>query len=102
MNLRRARRLSRNSRFLFSRIRSPDWEERSPPTRSGSSKSQSVSLNISENARPPGDRELAAQHLLIGVAERIDGEIADEAIIAELHELRDRAHAALGQFSEQS
>jgi hypothetical protein len=34
------------------------------------------------------------------IAERVDGEIADEAILAELHELCDRAYSALRRLSE--
>jgi hypothetical protein len=46
------------------------------------------------------DRQLlirlaAVTDLLLSIAEQVDGEIADEAILAELNELRDRAHSAL-------
>ncbi len=47
-------------------------------------------------------RLAAVTDILIEVAERINGDIADEAILAELHELRDRAHAALRRLSEQA
>ncbi len=40
-------------------------------------------------------RLAAATEIVLAVAERIDGEIADEAILAELHELLDRANRAL-------
>jgi hypothetical protein len=54
--------------------------------------------------RPPDDlaliRLLGATELLLTLAEQVDSEIADEAILAELHELRDRAHSALRQLSE--
>jgi hypothetical protein len=45
-------------------------------------------------------RLVGATELLLTLAEQVDGEIADEAILAELHELRDRAHSALRQLSE--
>jgi hypothetical protein len=54
--------------------------------------------------RPPDDlaliRLVGATELLLTLAAEVDGEIADEAILAELHELRDRAHSALRQLSE--
>jgi len=44
-------------------------------------------------------RNLAAA--AAGIArDQVDGEIADEAILAELHELRDRSYSALRQLSE--
>jgi hypothetical protein len=45
-------------------------------------------------------RLVGATELLLSVAERVDGEIADEATIAALYELRERAYAALLRFSE--
>ena len=45
-------------------------------------------------------RLVAATDVLLAIAERVDGEIADEAILVELYELRDRAQAALRQLSE--
>jgi len=42
----------------------------------------------------------AATDLLLTLAEQVDGEIADEAILAELYELRDRAYSALRRLSE--
>jgi hypothetical protein len=42
----------------------------------------------------------AATEILLAVAERIDGEIVDEALLADLYELRDRAHDALRHLSE--
>jgi hypothetical protein len=45
-------------------------------------------------------RLLGATELLLTLAEQVDGEIADEAILAELHELRDRAYSALRQLTE--
>jgi hypothetical protein len=51
------------------------------------------------NDDPPerGDliRLAAIVEVLLTVAERIDGELVDEALIADLYELRDRAHSAL-------
>jgi hypothetical protein len=44
-------------------------------------------------------RLVGATELLLTLAEQVDGEIADEAILVELHELRDRAYAALPQLS---
>jgi hypothetical protein len=40
-------------------------------------------------------RLAAVTEIVIAVAERVDGEIADEAVLAELHELHDRALSAL-------
>ena len=45
-------------------------------------------------------RLAAATEILLTIAERVDGEIVDEAILAELHELRDRAETALRRLSE--
>jgi hypothetical protein len=45
-------------------------------------------------------RLVGATELLLSVAERVDGEIADEAILATLYELRERAYAALLSLSE--
>jgi hypothetical protein len=45
-------------------------------------------------------RLVGATELLLKLAEQVDGEIADEAILAELNELRDRAYSALGSLSE--
>ena len=45
-------------------------------------------------------RLAAATELLLSVAERVDGEIADEAILAELYELRDRAYSALHDLTK--
>ena len=45
-------------------------------------------------------RLAAATEVLLAIAERVDGEIVDEAILAELHELRDRAVSALRRLSE--
>ena len=56
------------------------------------------------HGEPPehGDliRLAAAVGVLVPIAERVDGEIVDEAILAELYELRDRAQSALRQLSE--
>jgi hypothetical protein len=53
---------------------------------------------------PPERGELirlaAVVDVLIPIAERVDGEIADEAILAELYELRDRAQSALRDLSK--
>jgi hypothetical protein len=43
---------------------------------------------------------VAVVEVLLPIAERVDGEIVDEAILAELYELRDRAHSALHLRSE--
>jgi hypothetical protein len=45
-------------------------------------------------------RLVGATELLLTLAEQVDCEIADEAILAELYELRDRADSALRQLSE--
>ena len=45
-------------------------------------------------------RLAAATELLLSVAERVDGEIADEVILADLYELRDRADSALQRLSQ--
>ena len=45
-------------------------------------------------------RLAAATEVLLGVAERVDGEIADETILADLYELRDRAYSALHLLSQ--
>jgi hypothetical protein len=45
-------------------------------------------------------RLVGATELLLTLAEQVDGEIADEAILAELQELRERAYSALCQLSE--
>jgi hypothetical protein len=45
-------------------------------------------------------RLVGATELLLTLAEQVDGEIADETIVANLYELRDRAHDALRQLSE--
>jgi hypothetical protein len=48
---------------------------------------------------PPERNELvrltAIIELLLTTAERVDGELVDEALIADLYELRDRAHTEL-------
>lgn len=45
-------------------------------------------------------RLAAATEVLLSIAERVDGEIADEAVLADLYELRDRAYSALRDLSE--
>ena len=54
------------------------------------------------NGDPPAPNDLirltALIDLLIPTAERIDGELVDEALMADLYELRERAHAALNRF----
>jgi hypothetical protein len=45
-------------------------------------------------------RLVGATELLLSVAERVDGKIADEATIAALYELRERAYSALLRLSE--
>jgi hypothetical protein len=56
------------------------------------------------NGEPPerGDliRLAAVLEVLIPVAERVDGEIVDEAILGELYELLDRVQSALRLLSE--
>jgi hypothetical protein len=47
-------------------------------------------------------RLVAATEIVLTLAERIDGEIADEAILAELHELHDRACHALRRLAERA
>lgn len=51
------------------------------------------------NDDPPerGDlvRLAAAVEVLLQIAERVDGEFVDEALLADLHELRDRAFTAM-------
>jgi hypothetical protein len=48
---------------------------------------------------PPDHNDLirlaAIIELLLPTAERVDGELVDEAFIADLYELRDRAHTEL-------
>lgn len=55
------------------------------------------------DAESPDRAELirlaAASEVLLEIAERVDGEIADEAILAELRDLRDRAVSALDHLS---
>jgi hypothetical protein len=55
------------------------------------------------NGDPPerGDlmRLAAASEVLLSIAEQVDGEIVDEAVLADLYELRDRAYAALERLS---
>ena len=40
-------------------------------------------------------RLAAIVETLLGAAERIDGELVSEALLADLHELRDRVYVAL-------
>jgi hypothetical protein len=56
-----------------------------------------MSARVDAELRDRADliRLAAASELLLAIAERVDGDIADEAILAELHELHDRAVAAL-------
>jgi hypothetical protein len=58
------------------------------------------SLNDDAVERADLVRLLAATHVLLAVAERIDGDLVDEALLADLHELRDRAESALRRVSE--
>lgn len=44
-------------------------------------------------------RLVAVTQILLEIAERVDGEIVDEALFADLYELRDRAEAALRRVS---
>jgi hypothetical protein len=61
-------------------------------------------MSVALNCDPPerGDliRLTAILELLLTTAERVDGELVDEALIADLYELRDRAHRALESLSE--
>jgi hypothetical protein len=54
------------------------------------------------NGDPPERNDLirltAILELLLTTAERIDGELVDEALIADLYELRERAHSALNRL----
>jgi hypothetical protein len=56
------------------------------------------------NGDPPerGDlvRLAAAAEVLLSIAERVDGELVDEAFVADLYELRDRVYTALQRLSE--
>jgi hypothetical protein len=51
---------------------------------------------------PPERNDLirltAIIELLLTTAERINGELVDEALIADLYELRERAHSALNRL----
>ena len=51
------------------------------------------------NGDPPERADLirlvAVTGVLLNVAERVNGEIVDEALLADLYELRDRAESAL-------
>jgi hypothetical protein len=51
------------------------------------------------NGDPPERADLvrlvAVTGVLLDVAERVNGEIVDEALLADLYELRDRAESAL-------
>jgi hypothetical protein len=57
-----------------------------------------------DRAPEPGDliRLIAATEIVLAIAERVDADIADEAILAELHELHDRARHALGCLAQQA
>jgi hypothetical protein len=46
-------------------------------------------------------RLAAATEVLLTIAERVDGELVDEALLADLYELRDRAHSELERLSGQ-
>jgi hypothetical protein len=45
-------------------------------------------------------RLLAVTEVLLDVAQRVDGELVDEALMADLHELRDRAESELRRLTE--
>jgi hypothetical protein len=51
---------------------------------------------------PPARNDLirltAIIELLVTTAERVDGELVGEALLADLHELRERAHTELGRL----
>lgn len=59
-----------------------------------------LSLNGDAVDRADLVRLLAVTEVLLSTAERVDGDIVDEALLADLHELRDRAEAALRRVSE--
>jgi hypothetical protein len=40
-------------------------------------------------------RLIAVTDVLLNIAERVDGDMVDEPLLADLHELRDRAESAL-------
>jgi hypothetical protein len=54
------------------------------------------------NGDPPERNDLirltAIIEMLLTTVERVDGELVDEALIADLYELRDRAHSALNRL----
>jgi hypothetical protein len=51
------------------------------------------------NGEPPGRSDLirlaAILEMLLGTAERVGGGLVSEALLADLHELRERTYAAL-------
>jgi hypothetical protein len=55
-------------------------------------------VGIALNSDPPARKDLirltALIEMLIPTAERIDGALVDEALMADLYELRDRARSA--------
>lgn len=57
-------------------------------------------MSLEEPDRADLIRLVAATEILLTIAQQVDGEIADEAILAELHELLDRAETALRRLSE--
>jgi hypothetical protein len=57
-------------------------------------------MNDAASERADLVRLLAVTEVLLDVAERIDNELVDEALLADLHELRDRAESALRRVSE--
>jgi predicted regulator of Ras-like GTPase activity (Roadblock/LC7/MglB family) len=52
-------------------------------------------LNGEAPARSDLIRLAAIIETLLGAAERVDGELVSDTLIAELYELRERVHAAL-------
>jgi hypothetical protein len=46
-------------------------------------------------------RLIAATEIVLAIAERVDADIADDAILAELHELHERARQALRSRAQQ-
>jgi hypothetical protein len=52
-----------------------------------------ISAGLNNEAFVSGDliRLVAATEVLLNIAERVDGALVDEALLAELHELHDRA-----------
>jgi hypothetical protein len=61
-----------------------------------------MALALNGDAQERGEvmRLAAAAEVLLSIAERVDGDLVDEAFLADLYELRDRANMALDRLSE--